>query len=246
MNTTEELLQRIATLEERVLTLESVSHKSSARANAVNTLVAGWPGPFTAQQIHAAVNERWPELRAPINAIGVKLSRMEKQGIIIRTFQGRGPHANIYVRSEEPAAQAGRPGSRRGRRDAYESGIRAVIREAIDDLPAEFTQPEVRAWVAAHRPALVVPEGSYSSTLYKLTQLKELVVVRGGRRSRGLKFYARGPVRVAPNGDEVRELETAWREFRAGIEATVPEILPHTERHPGRRRYHATELLKAS
>jgi hypothetical protein len=237
--TTETLIARLAALEERVLTLEVQERKKSARANAVNTLVNAWPGPFTGRQIYAALCERWPDLAGSETQALQRLTRMERQGLIIRTFQGRGPHPNIYVRSESPPDQAGRPGSRRGRKDAYESGLRAVIREALDTLPAEFTLPDVRAWVATHRPLLDPPQSSFSSTLYRLTGLGELRVVRGGRKSKSLKFYARGAKRVAPNGDEIRELEASWREFRATVATHVPEILPHTERHPERRKFHA-------
>ena len=233
MSDNTELLSRIDALERRLLTLEAVWHKSSAIANGVDSIIARWPGPFTARQVHEALLAEHPELGNMIehHKVEPKIHRMAKAGLLLVTFQGAGPHPTIYERNPNPPAAAGQPGAKRGARHDYESGFRAVVREALEVLPERFTLADLQAWVAEHKPALVVPEGSWSSTLRKLIDLEELVVVERGTRGRTLKKYSRTEKRVAPNGDELRSLELAWKEFRAANPvAKMPDYVPSLKR----------------
>ncbi len=100
----------------------------------------------------------------------------------------------------------------------------------MEELPAEWTILDLRRWVAEKAPSARVPYGSWSSTLYKMTQQRELRVVRGGGRGPALKVYARGDRRIGPTGEEIRELEAAWREFRAQIETPDGEFMSAIKR----------------
>lgn len=227
--TTQELLARIDRLERRVLSLEGATFKRGALARAVRHVIAKWPGPFTAQQIRDAVYEFFPEVK-PVeehHQIEVLIQRMDKQGQITRTFEGRGPSANIYVFNPEVAPA--RKGNKRGCHAANESGFRNIVRRALEDLPEQWRLEDLRRWVDANLPDARIPYGSWTSTLYKLTQAGELEV-RGHRHYEGGKVYSRGPKRVMPSGAELSDLDKAWTDFRSNIKAELPELLPGLKR----------------
>lgn len=221
--------ERLAQLERRVLSLEGRVYHAGALARAVRQVVERWPGPFTAHQIRDTVYDLQPGLR-PVtehDQVALLLCRMEKAGQVVCTERGAGPNPNIYVRAECPPSEGGKRGAKFGHRRDYESGFRGIVRVAMDELPEEWTILDLRDWVAKRLPETQVPYGSWSSTLYKLTQQEELVVVRGGRKNgAGLKVYKRGPRRIGVTGQELTELESAWKEFRAQIET---EPLPDFE-----------------
>lgn len=200
-------------LERRVQTLEAATRKRSALGNAVRATIDKWPGPFTARLLCEALRQYHPEALPARDTYQVQrlLQRLERSGWLTRTSQGRGAHASVYERTAMQAPP------RLGRRRAYESGFRALVRRALDELPKEFGLAELKAWVAAHAPQVRIPEGSWSSQLWKMEQAGELAVAHpAGRLDR--KLYTRGRVRIGPNGQERTELETAWSEFREQME----------------------------
>ena len=215
------LEERLAELERRIVAIEGYMWKRGGLGKAVREMVDKWPGPFTAKQITAAVYEVHPELRPAkeYGQVSTIMQRLVKQQLITETFRGAGPNPNIYERNTNPPLGAGVKGMKTNTHRDNESGFRGIVRSALDELPAEWTINELRAWVALKAPDAVIPYGSWSSTLYKLTQSKELVVVRGGGRGRGsaLKVYGRGPRRITPSGEELRDLEKSWQDFRATI-----------------------------
>lgn len=222
INTLEE---RIGHLERRIVALEGKMFHSGGLGAAVRRVVAAWPGPFTSNMIRDAVYETRPEL-VPVteqHQVCTIINRMEKQNLILCTQRGAGPTPNIYERVTNPPAGSTKCGAKMGQRHGNESGFRTIIRTALADLPEEFTIQDLRDWVAKHLPDAKIPYGSWTSTLYKMCAQQELRVVRGGRRSggSGLKVYGRGPRRVAPSGEELRDLEAAWAQFRA--ENPAPE-----------------------
>lgn len=227
-----EALARIEALERRVLTLDAAMHKTSALANAVRSVIARWPGPFTAQQIRAAVMELYPGLMQieQRQSVESKIHRMVKQGQAVCLVRGAGPPPSIYERVATPPPVAGRKGAKSGARHSYETGFRAIVREFLMEREGEFTLVDLQRWVAERHPDLRVPEGSWSSTLHQLTELGELRVTRRPNRGKTLKTYERTSKRVAPSGAELREVEAAWREFRRSVKADVPEILPSLQR----------------
>jgi hypothetical protein len=213
-------IKRLAELERRVLSLEGKIYHSGAMARAVREVVSKWPGPFTAMQIRDAVYELQPDLKPPreLNQVHVIVGRMEKAGQIVCTFRGAGPTPNIYKRVTCPPAKAGVAGARFGRKDGNESGFSGIMRAALEDLPMEFTIEDLKKWVGEKLPSAKIPAGTWSSTLFKMQTRRELVVLRNGGRSRlGLKVFGRGPRRISPTGDEVRQLEEAWKEFRKSV-----------------------------
>jgi len=230
------VLARLAALERRVLSLEGRIYHNGGLSSGVRRVVGSWPGPFTAELIRRAVYELHPELK-PVteeHQVSCLLTRMEKAGEIICTSRGAGPTPNIYIRASRPPASAGRSGGKFGTRHDGESGFRGIVRQAMDDLPKAFTLIELRAWVAKHAPSAVVPDGTWSSTLYKMTQQQELVVISpqskvDGHRRR-VKVYGRGPRRIGLTGDEIGELEAAWKAFRAENPVKSAESLTPLER----------------
>jgi hypothetical protein len=222
----DDLLKRLALLERRVLSLEGKVYHNGAVARAVREVVSKWPGPFTANQIREAVYELQPDLRPPreLNQVHVIVGRMEKAGEVICVTRGAGPTPNIYERASCPPARAGKSGSRLGVKAGNESGFRSIVRGALEELPAEFTVADLRAWMSKRCPEARIPYGSWSSTLYKMQKQKELIVVRNAGCSIGLKVYGRGPRRISSTGAELRELEESWREFRAQIKIPDAEM----------------------
>ncbi len=231
----EELLNRIAELERRVLSLEGLLHKRGGLAGVVRHIVKNWPGPFTAQQIRDAVYKYYPNHK-PIeehHQIEVIITRIEKQGFICKTFEGRGPSANIYEIVQEPPAGAGRKGTKLASHAGNESGFRNIVRGALDELPEKFTLADLKKWLAEKMPDAQIPQGSWSSTLYKLTQSEELICVKGSGTnvSANRKLWTRGPRRVTPSGDELRDVEKAWLDFRSQMDIQpTPELLPALQR----------------
>lgn len=228
----EEILKRIAALESEVLSLKAMVFKTSALRQAVERIIALWPGPFTARQISEVMRERHPELAATMNhfTLETKIATLAKSGFLIRTFQGRGPQPSIYEVNPTPPESAGRKGNKRNNHHDYESGFRAVVRLALDDLPRHFKLTDLQAWVKEHKPDLNVPQGSWSSTLYKLCEQGELEVVKFAHRGKTLKEYTRTEKRIAPSGAEMGELEQAYAEFRKGVDTTIPDQLTALER----------------
>jgi hypothetical protein len=228
----DKLLARIEALDARVLALEIQCRKSSGLSNAINAIVAKWPGPFTAQQIRDAIIELYPGLirMEQRSSVEGKIGRMCKAGIAVCLFQGSGPHPSIYERAAHPPPGAGRPGARLGARHNYESGFRAMVREALPELPERFTLLDLQKWIGTRYPEARIPEGSWSSTLRKLTDLGELKVVKFGHRGKSLKVYTRTSKRVAPSGAELTAVQDAWREFRSTIKTEVPEFLSGLDR----------------
>ena len=227
-------LERIAALEARVLSLEGAVFKTRGLTIALQEIVSRWPGPFTAAQVREVLYSRHPELK-PMEAthtVEVKLAKMEKQGFIVCTFRGAGPHPNIYevVPGWKPGDR-GPKGTKRGTHHKHESGFRSIVRQALDQLPARFTLVDLKRWVKTNLPEVEIPEGSWSSTLRKLVENEELVVVKFGHRGKTLKEYSRTEKRVAPSGDEIKVTEQAYREFREslGIQP-LPELLSTIDR----------------
>jgi hypothetical protein len=210
------LEERVAALEGRLRSVEAVMFKRGGVSGMVGRLVRDWPGPFTFQQVHEAVCKQPGMEDAKLSQCQQRLYKMEKQGLIIRTHQGRGSVANIFER----AAHAPQDVSRRvNRRHDYESGFRHIVRSAMasEDLPEEFTLADVQRWMAAHMPEVKIPYGSWSSTLYKLQGQGEIVVAKQRHTTR-LKVYRRGERVVMPSGEEMAELEKSWTDFKKKFE----------------------------
>ena len=229
------LEKQVADLAARLRSVEGLVMKTKALKVAMMEIIERWPGPFTLQQVRDTLYELHPDLK-PIeehHTLESKLGRLEKQGVIICTFRGQGPQPNIYRRAQHPPSDAGRRGAKMGSKRDYESGFRSVVRSALEDLTGRFTLIDLKSWVAKHAPDLRVPEGSWSSTLYKLVQLGELKVVRYAHRGKTLKEYERTEKRVSPSGEELRDLEKAWLDFRAslGIQASPDLEMSRTERN---------------
>jgi len=209
------LTEQVSLLSRRMLALEAIVMKRGGLAAVVRKVVNSWPGPFTANQIRDAVYEFFPDHK-PVeehHQVGVIIQRMERQLQIIRTFAGRGPQANIYERVLNPPKAAGHGGNKLGVHAKNESGFRNIVRAALNELPEEWRLPDLREWVGKKMPEARIPYGSWTSTLYKLTQSGELKV-RGHRHFEGGKIYSRGEKIVLPSGDELKDLELAWAEFR--------------------------------
>lgn len=210
--------EHCADLVRRVAALEEMVFRTSRTRRAILRVLASWPGPFTVQQIQQALSEYYPDVAREMkpHAVSNTIKRLEKSGHVILVNEGKGQVAAIYETVGEINPEEGRRGAKYGRRANYESGFRNIIRRALPDLPDEFTLDDVRQWIKDNLPGVRIPYGTWSSTLYKLQQQGELVVVknRGKNVSVNRKVYARGPVRVAPTGEEVRELQAAWEEFR--------------------------------
>lgn len=220
-----QLLARLDAIEARLNTLWARVFHKSALAEAIRGVVDKWPGPFTAQQIRGAIVEFHPQAlpHKEHYQIDQCLRRMERAGQILRTQQGYGSKANIFERAANPPKNAGKPHQRpAGIRPDYESGFRNLVRSVLDDLPETFSLADVRAAVAARAPGVQIPYGSWSSQLYKLTQRGELAVVKQ-HQSVKHKLYSRGPVRIGPSGDELRELEKAWSDFRSQMALPNPQ-----------------------
>ncbi len=219
-----DLLRRMAALEEQVF------RKHSAR-NAIFRVIDAWPGPFTPQQILKALLEFEPEVAAGLKqfAVDQQIKKLERDGVVSRTVQGNGRNAAVFEVVGEMPKTCGRPGPKYGRRASYESGARNIIRTALNDLPEEFNLDDFKAWCEKKIPDVQIPYGSLSSTLYKLEQSEELVCSRRRHYLRG-KYWKRGPKRVMPSGDEIKELEKAWQEFRSGMNVETPERLTPLER----------------
>lgn len=211
-----QLLARIDQLERRVQTLEASTYKRSVLADALRALIAKWPGPFTAQLLRQALKQYYPDVLPAEDHYQVEqnLRRLERRGAILRVNQGEGALPNLYEKAAPAAAAARKNG---GRRDAYESGFRGLVRRALADLPVEFGLADLQAWVKQHAPHVAIPAGTWSSNLYKMQQAGELDVAKNAQRV-SRKLYTRGRVRVGLDGQERSELETAWGEFRAQME----------------------------
>ena len=226
---------RIAELEKRILALEANVFKTRGLTIALHTIIHRWPGPFTAQQVREVLYERYPEFARMENhsTVETKIHRMVKQNLVTITQQGLGPHPTIYeiTGDWQPGVKAAR-GQKRGGRHDYETGFRSVVRHALDHLPAHFKLTDLKAWVAANLPDLRVPDGSWSSTLHKLVETEELTVVKYPHRGKTLKEYARTAKRVAPSGEQLNQLQQAYREFRNGLQLEpLPDFLAGIERH---------------
>jgi hypothetical protein len=223
----QDLEQRLADLERRVNSLEAVTYKRGVLSRAIRAVIDKFPGPFSARQIRQAVHEYFPQALPPKDyfQVEVHLRKLEKRGIILCLEKGYGSRATIYERAKAIPPGAGKPGNNNlNTHHSYESGIRSVIRSALDELPEAFTLADVRRYVEQRLPAAKIPQGSWSSTLYKLTQRGELEVVRQ-HHSHSRRTYKRGPVRVQPSGDVMRETEAAWAEFRRVMEAEKGTVL---------------------
>jgi hypothetical protein len=212
--------EEITELKRRLSALEEMVFRRHRVRCAVLRIIEIWPGPFTVQSVEDVLKLKYPEAAAEMKPYEVSghLRKLEKAGHVARTNEAAGAMAAIYHFVSLPPL--GRPGPKFSRRAAYESGFRAMVRRALDDLPPEFTLLDIQEWMANHLPEAKIPYGSWSSTLYKLTQSGELVCIRG----RGTNCSARrkvwkiGSVRVTPTGAEAQELETAWREFRKTLD----------------------------
>jgi hypothetical protein len=215
----------LADLTRRVAALEGYCFHTQRHRAALLQLLNAWPGPFTIQQISAALEQRDPGTFAELKPhfISSTILSLEKKSLLIRRTQGAGCVAAIFETAGPIDLHAKRPGQKYNRRARYESGFRAIVRAAIasEDLPEPFRLDDLRRWVEAHYPHSTIPYGSWASTLYKLQSHNELTVLnkRASHYLRG-KIYARGPVRVAPSGDELTALEHSWNEFRKTITLT--------------------------
>jgi hypothetical protein len=226
----EQLRADVAALRGRVLKLEECVFKRHRLSLVIKELVERWPGPFTAQQIRQAIRERHPDALEPNDnyRVEAKLRWMEKAGFIVCTHRGNGRLGSIYERAANgPALRF--HGNKMNVKHSYESGFRHIVRTALNDLPAEFRLDDLRKWMAEHMPEADIPYGSWASTLYKLQEADELVVVKRSHYNCG-KVYARGPKRVAPDGDEIRALEASWQEFRKTVKAEIPNYVPFGRR----------------
>ena len=235
MSELKQIFEKLQNLERRIVSLEGVIHKRGGLASAVRRVVEMWPGPFTATQIRDAVYETTPDLRPVVENYQVEATvrKMEKQSLILCTMRGAGPNPNIYEINPSPPASACKSGMKWNAHRDNESGFRGIVRAALDELPAQWTIEDLRKWVGEKLPNTTIPYGSWSSTLYKMTQQEELTVVRGGGRGKGstLKVFIRGPRQIAATGQEVRELEASWKEFRASLNIQPPpEMLSGLER----------------
>ncbi len=210
---------RLSELEERVRRLEAMTFKRQGLTAALLGMVRAWPGPFNAMQVLETMHEKTP-FGANISSVLQSLYKLERKGLIIRTHQGRGRVGNIWeltARPPDPLA------ARRNRQADYESGFRHIVRGALADaqFPKEFTLADLRNWMATNLPNVRVPYGSWSSTLYKLQQAGELVVLKKAHTV-PLKVYGRGERVVMPTGEELTGLERAWKEFKENFTVEVP------------------------
>lgn len=230
-----ELLAVVADLKRRVSALEEMAFRKHRHRRCLERIVEKWPGPFTCQQIQEAVKEFHPEIFSELKPYAVSsfLGSLERAGSIARTTDGgTGCLSTVYELVGQIVDCGKRPGTKFNRRSRYESGFRHIVRTALADLPEEFTLEDLRGWMAKHMPDTKIPYGSWSSTLYKLTQSQELICIkgRGTNCSAERKVFTRGPRRVAASGEEFRELEASWMEFRKSMKTEVPEILPGLSR----------------
>jgi hypothetical protein len=219
-----ELLRRVGALEEMVF-------RKHAVRKTVLRIIASWPGPFTPQQIFDAVKVFAPDQAAGMkqHAIDGTLRQLERDGVLDRSVEGNGRNASVFEVIGDVPDGCGRPGPKYGRKATYESGFRNILRAALAELPKEFRLDDLKKWLVEKMPSAQIPYGSLSSTLYKLEQSNELVVVKRAHYLRG-KIYTRGPKHVTPTGEEMRELEQAWQEFRSGMKIETPEIETSLER----------------
>jgi len=210
---------RLSALEGRVRALEGVIYKRGGVGAAVKRLVEQWPGPFTFQQIHEAVIKQKGLEDVLLPPVQQRLYKME-QGFIIRTHQGTGCVSNIFERCHRPNDPSS---NRTNRKTDYESGFRHIIRSALasEDLPEVFGLEDIQKWMAIHMPAVQVPYGSWSSTLYKLQERGELIVV-AQKHTTKLKRYRRGEKVIQASGEEMAELEKAWSDFRKTLDNGQP------------------------
>lgn len=219
--------EHCADLQRRVAALEEMVFRTHRARKIILQTIEAWPGPFTAQQIETAIKEFHPEVFSGLKPYAVtnQITRLEKTSAVVRENTGRGQIATIF-RTVGKIAEASRPGPKYGRRANYESGFRNIVRSALRDLPEPFMLQDLRDWMKQNLPGVEIPYGSWSSTLYKLQQQGELVCLarKGKNTSCNRKIYGRGPVRVTPTGDEMKEMEQAWREFRDGMKIEVPEL----------------------
>src|SRR6266567_1325142 len=195
---------RFAELEERIRKLEAVTYKQQGITAALRGLVGVWPGQFNAMQMHAAMHER-TQFKPSMATLMQAIYKLEKKEVITRVHQGRGRVGNIWER--RTAAAPDERAARMNRQHSYESGFRHIVRSALADpaFPKEFTLADVQTWMATNLPNTQVPYGSWSSTLYKLQQQGELIVVKPAHTT-PRKVYARGERVVMPSGDELRDM----------------------------------------
>lgn len=205
--------QELAELRRRILALEEMVFRRHRVALVVKDVVTKWPGAFSAQQIDAAIAEFHPALHAEMKGYAVEqqLKRMQRDRKLRIIHHAAGQNPNIYERTEHFEAAVSR---RFNKHHDYESGLRSIVRQALKELPEEFTLDDVRAWKEKHYPDVNIPHGSWSSTLYKLEQAGELdVVKKAARVSR--KIYTRGAKQVLPDWSLLSDLKTAWADFRS-------------------------------
>jgi len=221
--------QELQELRRRVASLEEMIFRKHRARRCMERIVQAWPGPFTVQQIDKALAEFHPEIHRELAPYAVSsfVNSLLRASVITRLTDGAGQVAALFERIGEVPDCTRRTGRKFNRRAAYESGFRHIVRSALDDLPAEFTLQDLREWMEKQMPHARIPYGSWSSTLYKLTQSGELICVkgRGSNCSARRKVWKRGPRKVAPSGEEVRELEAAWARFRSSMKTENP-VLP--------------------
>ena len=224
-----DLTAEVLELKRRVSALEEMLFRTHRIRKAIDHVVNNWPGPFTVQEIEKAIREFhaevWREMKP--YAVSNAVRALEKTGVVIRLNDGKGCNSAMFQRTRDVPDITKRPGKPFNRQAPYESGFRAIVRKAIDDLPSEFTLADLRAWMDKNMPTARIPYGSWSSTLYKLTQSQELICTkgRGSNCSAKRKAWTRGPMRVAPSGEELRDIESAWSEFRKSM-APIQESTP--------------------
>lgn len=219
MSESPDILARLDELERRINSLEAVTYKRGVLARAIWSVIEKWPGPFTGQQIRKAVQEFHPGALPAKDYSQVEnyIGKLEKQSRVIRIQQGKGRNGSVFTKASSPPSGAGKTGSKLNSRRSYESGFRALVRCALGDLPKQFTLYDLRRWFAENKPGVQIPSGSWSSTLYKLQQRDELIVVKNSHSVKH-KVYARGPVRIGPSGDEMKQLEKNWEDFKVEME----------------------------
>jgi len=223
---TADLAQELHELRRRVAALEEFIFRTKRAKNCILGIIEKWPGPFTIQQIDQAIREFNPQVAAELKpyAVANKVHQLERDGDVVRTINGSCCVASVFELIGEP--RKGRPGREYNRKAQYESGFRSIVRSALDDLPDQFTLADLRAWMAQHMPdGPRIPYGSWSSTLYKLQQNQELICVKGkgSNCSTERKIFTKGPKRVGASGEELRDIEASYAEFRKSMAAPARE-----------------------
>jgi hypothetical protein len=209
---------RIQELERRVAALEEALFRTHKARKAIESIIKKWPGDFSIQQIESALKEFFPDVARTIKPYGVdtRVRALVKAGALLKVTDGTGCVASIYRLIGEVPNMV-KPGRKYNRQAEYESGFRNIVRTALRDLPEQFNLADLRKWMADNIPDVKIPYGSISSTLYKLQQQDELVVVKKAHTV-PLKIYARGSRVVMPSGEEAKAMELAWETFKKEME----------------------------